>query len=179
MTDDSEAKPYLGRLQHVRDIDRSETVEAVYGVVDGSLQIVGPGYDIPPTSEGGFLARMGLFADVVWSGGACSYWFDRDSGKLRSLCLIDPPRLDNGAMAQLTLLLVDRRYRRKGLGSRLLAFAISSLPSAVRRLCVASSHSKATIEFYLRHGFRLPAEPIQGMRLVDPANDIVMVKELP
>jgi GNAT superfamily N-acetyltransferase len=148
--------------------DRREIVERIYEFRDGELVSRADFYDIrgwPPGEPekdapilGATFDRGGVFLGVF------------DGPRLVALAVVDTlPRGPRGDLVQLTFLHVGHDHRRLGLGTELFeaAQAVASRLGAVG-LYVSATPSENTVEFYLRRGCRVIAEPDPELFALEP-----------
>ena len=166
-----------GEIGELWAIDRRELIEAVYHCVDGALVLRPERFDMqgwPPGEaekytpvlekcydQGGWF--YGLFATGVPVGAAVlgSRLFGRGHDRL-----------------QLLYLHVSTDYRHRGLGQKLFGLtAAEARRRGARWLYISATPSRRTIDFYMRLGCTLAAEPDPELFAFEP-EDIHLEYEL-
>jgi predicted N-acetyltransferase YhbS len=157
--------------EEIRDIwtiDRSETVDAVYGLESGTLVLRPQRFDVrgwPPGEPEKFTPVLEACFD---QGG----WF---YGLFDDQRIIGVAVLENRFIGkhrdqlQLKFLHVSRTYRSKGLGQQLFDLAEGeAVRRGAKRLYVSATPSEHTIGFYLRLGCRVTQEPDAELFALEP-----------
>lgn len=164
-------------IEHVWNIDRSEVVDNIYRFENGTLVLRPHSFD--PT-----LARLSGFVPGWPPGEAEKYTpflldcFDRggwfygafEGGDLVGVVVVDNKRIGKYKdRLQLKFLHVSRSYRQKGLGARLFELARTTTRlGGAKRLYISATPSENTINFYLRLGCTVAAEPDQELFELEP-----------
>jgi len=118
---------HLARL--IAGIDRSERIDVVYEVVDGTLrELDGPFEDAPPWSIEKQRAQVALCRPVLARGGVL---LDGDDGA--GLAVVEPTF--EPELAWLALLHVSRSHRRRGVATALWRAAADRARVAARPAC--------------------------------------------
>lgn len=149
-------------------IDRSEVIDAVYHLEDATLRLRPEHYDVrgwPPGEAEKYTALLEACHD---RGGWLHGLFDGE--QLIGAAVLDSRFLGRGRdLLQLKFLHVGRRHRGHGWGRRLFGLAgAEALRRGARGLYVSATPSEATIDFYLRRGCRVTAEPDAALFELEP-----------
>ena len=157
-------------IEHVWSIDRSEVADNIYRFENGTLVLRRP--DSQPFSAGwppGEAKKSTpILRDCFDRGG----WFYGafEGGELIGVVVLDNKRIGKYKdQLQLKLLHVSRSYRQKGLGTRLFELAkATARRRGAKRLYISASPSENTVNFYLRLGCAVSAEPDQELFDLEP-----------
>jgi GNAT superfamily N-acetyltransferase len=166
-------------LGRVSEIDRSETIDAIYVQEGSHLELRRGDFSSPPwdpVGEGEHSLSAVREALVGWSehGAAALGGFDGDRLVGMGLVL---PHLRPG-VAQLAFLYVSSGYRGRGLGGRL-ADELEQIArdAGDRSLVVSATRSRNTVHFYRQRGFEPMDEPLPELYELEP-EDVHMEKSL-
>jgi GNAT superfamily N-acetyltransferase len=166
-------------LDRLGEIDRSEHITREYSYARGALEARDVDIHSPPWSATGdhehsVQGNINAWRPILERGGTLIGAFDAD--RLVGIAIYRPNL--SGGVANLSVLHVSRRYRGKGVGSRL-AEEVARLARAdgARRLYVSATPTVATVEFYRGQGFAPTDEPNEAMFALEPL-DIHMVRDL-
>ncbi len=157
-------------LDHVHEIDVSETGTVIYRSVDGALQTVPEQWARPQWTAEGWQAHLqhwmtDLHPDLFLGA------FDGE--QLVGLASLRY-RLTS-TMAQLTTLHVSRTHRRRGVATALVQEVIQLVKEpGAQALYVSAVESTSAVNFYMSQGFRPTDEPDPVLFALEP-NDIHMV----
>lgn len=161
-------------LGRVKEIDRSEEIEAIYQFTCGEL-IRRPMPHHSPT----FSDEMWEEMMVGWREGLAdegTLFGALDDGRLAAFIILRP-RLEE-TMAQLMALYVSRPYRRMGLAQRLFdALQAEAIISGATALYVSATWTDSAVGFYMKQGFRPTERPHPKLFALEP-DDIHMIKQL-
>jgi ribosomal protein S18 acetylase RimI-like enzyme len=166
-------------LGRVGEIDRSETIDAVYVQHGSRLELRHGDFSSPswdPVGEGEHSVSGVREALAGWSerGAAALGAFDGD--RLVGIGLV-LPHLRPG-IAQLAFLYVSSGYRGRGLGGRLAdELERISRDAGDRSLVVSATPSLTSVRFYRRRGFEPMDEPLPELYELEP-EDVHMEKAL-
>ena len=135
------------------DFDRHQTVENVYRLIDGQLQIVHA-----PFTESWSPERRRQKAAEILSGKYIVYGAFEQERVIGTLMLL--PELNEGRMI-IDSFHVTAEYRRKGAGRMLFHAARQEAEKRGAKALYASACSaRETIDFYRAMGFKLSENPI-------------------
>jgi predicted N-acetyltransferase YhbS len=164
-------------IERVWNIDRSEVVDNIYRFENGTL-ILRP-HNFDP-----ILAQLSGFVPGWPPGEAEKYTpilldcFDRGGwfyGAFEGGQLVGAVVLDNKLIGkhkdqlQLKFLHVSSSYRQKGLGARLFQLArTTARQDGAKRLYISATPSENTVNFYLRLGCAVAADPDQELFDLEP-----------
>lgn len=152
----------------VWQIDRSETIEAVYRLTDGDLRLVLEPHAVagwPPGEAERYTPILEACHDAGgWLHGAF------DGHTLIAAAVLEGRFVATGdSRLQLRFLHVGHAFRRCGLGTRLFHLAAAE---ARRRgahgLYISATPSAHTVDFYRRRGCRLLADPDPALLALEP-----------
>ena len=161
------------------EIDRSETIDAVYVQRGSRLELRHGDFSSPPwdpVGEGEHSVSAMREALEGWSehGAAALGAFDGD--RLVGIGLV-LPHLRPG-IAQLAFLYVSAGYRGRGLGGRLSdELERIARDAGDRSLVVSATPSLNTVRFYRQRGFEPMDEPLPELYELEP-EDVHMEKSL-
>jgi len=167
----------MGDLGVLAAIDRSEHVDAQYGVEDGRL-VERPVAmaDIPPWDPVGdgphsVAAKVAFCRHCLAAGAELLAAFE--GAELLGVAVVDG-RLDRG-LAWLAFLHVSRPHRRRGVASLLWDAAVDIAAAAgARSIYVSATPTDSAVGFYLAHGCRL-ADPVHPRLFAEEPDDIHLV----
>jgi GNAT superfamily N-acetyltransferase len=160
--------------ERLAELDRSESVEMLYAVRDGTIVPLGHGEDVPQWS-GAWLDDVVAFARRhLESGGTGVAAYDGD--RLAGVAVLGgSPVGGDSETLQLALLHVGRTYRRHGLAARLFGeMRAEAVRRATRRLYISATPSEGALRFYLSQGARLADPPDPHLLALEP-EDIHLV----
>ena len=149
-------------------IDRSELIEAAYSVVDGALVRRSVHYDMKGWPPGEAEKYTPILEACHDRGG----WFHGlfDGQKPIGAAVLEAQFIGKGNdRLQLKFLHVSSDYRGRGLGKQLFLLAAGEAHRrGARALYISATPSQHTIDFYLRLGCRLAAEPDPELFELEP-----------
>ncbi len=155
-------------IEQVWEIDRSEVVEAVYYLEHGSLVLKPEYFDMHGWPPGEAEHYTPILVDCYERGGWFYGLFDGD--RLIGVVVLENRLIGkNKDQLQLRFLHIDSAYRNKGLGKRL--FDLASVEAQKRRargLYISATPSEHTVNFYLRLGCQITAEPDPELFALEP-----------
>lgn len=166
-------------LGRVKEIDRSEEIEAIYQFTNGELIRRPMAQHSPTFSDEMWEEFMVEWREGLADGGTL---FGALDGEWLTGFTILRPRLEwpesEDRMAQLMALYVSRPYRRLGVAQRLFeALQTAALASGATALYVSATETDSAVGFYLKQGFRPTDRPHPKLFALEP-NDIHMIKQL-
>lgn len=152
----------------VWSIDRSETVEAMYRLIDGALVQVPERHDVrgwPPGEAAHYTPVLEACHDA---GGWLQGVFN--GATLIAAAILDGRFVATGdARLQLCFLHVGQPFRGRGLGARLFCLAaVEARRRGARGLYISATPSAHTIDFYRRLGCTPLAEPDPALLAEEP-----------
>lgn len=161
----------------IRSVDRSELIEATYRCVNGSLEETRELIDCPNWTESQFDTIIARFRrDVEGEGMAYGAY---DGQQLAGFAVLEGKfrgeRLDR---LQLDLMYVSRKYRRQGIGTKLMEeIKAEAKRRGAAYLYISSAETESAVNFYQRSGSQLTEEIDEELFLLEP-KDIHMVVKL-
>lgn len=166
MTDLRELRP--DELSCLASIDRSETIDGQYRVVDGALQLVSTHLEAgawPPAERDAYAGRLrelqaaGGSVFGAWDGGTLLGFVSLDVGGVGG----DP------GLLKLDMLYVSAGQRGRGLGRALTEQAMARARElGARALYISATPTRATVAFYLGLGARLADRPDTALLALEP-----------
>jgi ribosomal protein S18 acetylase RimI-like enzyme len=163
----------------VRDIDRTEHIDALYVQRGARLELRRGEFSASPWSPEGagehsVAAQAAAVREYVENGATALGAFGAD--RLVGIALVKPHV--RPGVAQLAYLHVSNGYRREGIGGRL----CDQLEEIAREagdtsMVVSATPSLNTVRFYERRGFEPMAEPVPELYDLEP-EDVHMQKQL-
>ena len=155
-------------IEHVWNIDRSERIDNLYRFENGTLVLRPLNVDVLGWPPGQAEKTTPILLDCFDRGG----WFYGafEGGELVGVVVLDNKRIGKYKdQLQLTFLHVNRSYRQKGLGTRLFELAkATARRRGAKRLYISATPSENTVNFYLRLGCTVAAEPDQELFELEP-----------
>ncbi len=155
-------------IEHVWNIDRSEMIDNLYRFENGTLVLRPRHIDVPGWPPGEAEKSTPILLDCFDRGG----WFH---GAFEGTELVGVVVLDNKPIGkqkdqlQLKILHVSRSYRNSGLGTQLFERAkAAARERGAARLYISASASENTVNFYLRLGCAVAAEPDPELFELEP-----------
>jgi len=155
-------------IAQVWNIDRSEIIENVYRVENGTLVLRPHHVDVPGWAPGKAEEWTPILLNCFDRGG----WFH---GAFEGTEMVGVVVLENKPIGkqkdqlQLKFLHVSRSYRNTGLGTQLFERAkAAARERGARRLYISASASENTVNFYLRLGCAVAAEPDPELFELEP-----------
>jgi predicted N-acetyltransferase YhbS len=149
-------------------IDRSEVIDAVYYLENGSLQLHPEHHGLSGWPPGEPEKYTPILESCHDRGGWLYGLFDED--RLIGAAVLESNFIGKrGEQLQLKFLHISRPYRSQGWGQRLFGLAkAEAAERGAKSLYVSSTPSEHTIGFYLRLGCTLTAEPDPALYELEP-----------
>jgi len=169
----------LGRdgTARLREIDRSEHIEAVYHMRGHTLVLEPESVELrgwPP----GYLEKEAVLQPRIFDRGGVVYGAFFGDRLVGYMSLDTKPICGMHDRLLLDMLHVDSSFRGRGVGCKLLEHAKSiAREMGACSLYVCAIPSKRTVEFYMHRGFSL-ADEMDPEQLAEWPNDIHMVLKL-
>ncbi len=162
----------------LREIDRSEVIEAIYYFRDGKLELEDEYYDMngfPPGELDELIERLYVLFD---EGGSIIGAFD-DCGRIAGMTAVENRlRGHNSNRVKMDILFVSKSRRKLGIGRQLVGLvAEKAREMSATRLYISAIPSKNAVEFYLKLGCRLTPEVDPELFEMEP-EDIHLELEL-
>ena len=155
-------------IEQVWNIDRSEVVDNIYRFANGTLVLRPHHLDVPGWPPGAAKKTTPILHDCFDRGG----WFYGafEGGGLVGVVVLDNKRIGKYKdQLQLKFLHVSRSYRNSGLGTQLFERArTAARERGARRLYISATPSENTVNFYLRLGCAVTAEPDPELLELEP-----------
>ena len=149
-------------------IDRSESVEALYRLVDGALVLEPYRHEATGWPPGEAEIYTPILEDCFDHGG----WFHGcfENGELFALVVLDGRFMGRaGDQLQLKFLHVGRSHRDEGVGRDLFLLAAAEARArGAKSLYVSATPTEHTIHFYLRLGCKLASTPDPELFALEP-----------
>ncbi|TLS49631.1 GNAT family N-acetyltransferase [Paenibacillus antri] len=161
----------------VAEIDRSETIERLYAMTEGSLtaeevHIESPAWDDKQTRE-----MIDRFRKELSAGGTAVGCFE--DGRLVGFGVLSGAfRGDRRDRLAVDLMYVSRSHRRRGIGTRLLReLSAVAADLGAKQLYVSSTETESAVSFYRKNGGE-PTPEVDPELFEKEPHDIHMVIEL-
>ena len=164
-------------IKNVWNIDRSEKIDNIYRFENGTLVLRPYNFDpilrdwkgeVSGWPPGSAEKTMPILLNCLDRGG----WFYGafEGGELVGVVVLDNKRMGKYKdQLQLLFFHVSRSHRQKGLGTRLFEQAkATARRSGAKRLYISATPSENTVNFYLRLGCAVAAEPDQELFELEP-----------
>jgi len=151
----------FSEIDTIRGIDRSEVVDSIYRLLNGSLLEVAVDYDMkgfkPEELEAIIRRQKRLLANGGWVFGAF------DGGKLVGVASLENRFRGNlHRYCKMDILFVSREHRRQGIASELMGKCLGAARKiGADRLYISATESKNTVDFYMKRGAR-PVEELDA-----------------
>jgi GNAT superfamily N-acetyltransferase len=145
-------------IEKVRNIDRSEIVEELYYLDAGTLVLKNEFYDIKGWNTSELERCIKHLYDIYDRNGTLLGAFD--GNKLVAVSALESEFIGTrGDQLQLYFLQVDSKFRRMGIGGKLLKKAmVKAKKLGAKKLYISATPSKNTIDFYMHMGCKLASE---------------------
>jgi len=155
-------------IEKVRDLDRSEIVEEIYCFNEGQLTLKDVFYDIKGWNPSELEENIKHLYDLYDRNGTLIGAFD--GARLIAVSALESKFIGREKdQLQLYFHHVDRHYRHKGIGGKLLKQVMDKAKKlGAKRLYVSATPSKNTVDFYRHMGCRLAAEPNPKLYRLEP-----------
>jgi predicted N-acetyltransferase YhbS len=163
-----------GEIEAIWTIDRSEMIDRVYELQDGTLVLQPHDFYVPGWPPGEREeSTPRLYACFDRGGG---FYGGFDAGQLIGVAVVDTKWLGpNRDLLQLKKLHVSHAYRKQGVGTALFEQARTvARDRGARGLYISATRSENTIHFYQRLGAVLTPEPDPELFALEP-EDIHLV----
>ena len=155
-------------IGQVWNIDRSEVIDNIYRFENGTLVLRPQHYDVPRLPPGEAEKYTPILLDCLNRSG----WFYGvfDDSELVGFVVLESKRIGKHKdQLQLKSLHVSSSYRNKGLGTRLFELArATARERGAKRLYISATNSENTVNFYLRLGCTVAAEPDPELVELEP-----------
>jgi predicted N-acetyltransferase YhbS len=149
-------------------IDRSEVHHYVYEVHEGRLVRTPSYFEIPGWRPDAPERMTPVLLDCFDRGGTFHGMFEADA--LIGMGVLESARVGRAAdQLQLAYLYVTRAYRAHGVGTQLFEAAVSCARAAgANAVYVSATPTENTVDFYLKRGCVLAAEPDPRLLAAEP-----------
>lgn len=160
----------LSEIDLIRGIDRSEKVDSIYRLLDGSLLEVAENYEMkgfkPDELEAVIRRQKMLLRNGGWVFGAF------EDGELVGVASLENRfRGIQHPYCKMDILFVSSEYRRQGIASVLLGMCLEAAGSiGGHRLYISATESKNTVDFYIHRGARLVEVPDPELLRMEPVD---------
>jgi len=155
-------------IKQVWNIDRSEVIENIYHLENGTLVLSPQHFDVSGWPPGEAEKYTPILLDCFDRGG----WFHGvfDDAELIGAVVLESKRIGQRKdQLQLKFLHVGNSYRNRGLGTELFELArATARERGVGRLYISATPSENTINFYLRLGCAVAGEPDPELIELEP-----------
>ena len=155
-------------IEQVWTIDRSERIDRIYHIENGTLVLRSEHYDISGWPPGEAEQYTPILLDCFDRGG----WFYGafDHAELIGVVVLESKRIGKCRdQLQLKFLHVSSSYRKRGLGTQLFELAkATARERGAKRLYISATPSENTVNFYLRLGCAVTGEPDPELIELEP-----------
>lgn len=167
----------VDKAEHIRHIDRSEIIEKMYKYEDGELKEEQTGYECSNWGENDYLEMISRYKNELTNGGTAFGAYDGE--KLVGFGVLGYKfRGKEEDQLQLDLMYVTRKYRRKGIGKKLMGLlSEAAKKKGAKYLYISSTETESAVNFYTSLGSRLTEKVDKELFGKEPL-DIHMVKKL-
>ena len=161
-------------IEQVWNIDRSEVIDNIYYLENGTLVLRPEHHDVRGWPPGEAEKYTPILLDCFDRGG----WFHGafDHARLVGTVVLESKFIGKHKdQLQLKFLHVSSSYRNRGLGTQLFELArTSARERGAKRMYISATPSENTINFYLRLGCQVADEPDPELLALEP-EDIHLV----
>jgi predicted N-acetyltransferase YhbS len=156
------------QIKEIWAIDRSEVIDGVYYIEDGTLVLKPEHYDVRGWPPGMPETSTPILEDCYDRGGV--FWGLYDGERLVGVGVLDVKLMGkNNDQLQLLFLHVSRADRDRGLGRQLFdAARAEARKRGAKSLYVPATPSEHTVGFYMGLGCRVTAEPDPALFELEP-----------
>ena len=155
-------------IERVWNIDRSEVIDNIYHLENGTLVLRPEHHDVPGWPPGEAEKYTPILLDCFDRGG----WFYAafEHSELIGMVVLESKRIGKHKdQLQLKFLHVSSSYRNRGLGTQLFELAkATARERGAKRLYISATPSENTINFYLRSGCAVTGEPDPELIELEP-----------
>ena len=161
----------LGREEIVllKEIDRSEVIDAIYYYREGKLELENEYYDMkgfPPGELDKIIDRLAVLLD---EGGSIIGAFDGDGKIVRMTAVEKRLRGRRRNRVKMDILFVSSGYRMLGIGKALVGLAAAKAREiGAEQLYISAVPSRNAVNFYLNLGCRPAAEVDPELLAMEP-----------
>lgn len=164
-------------VHKLHEIDRSEHIDLIYEIQEGKLVELIQNHECTTWPEAMLNELKERYLYEIRNGGMALGAFDGDTlvgfgvlaHKFRG------PQLDR---LQIDLMYVSRKYRRQGIGTRILnSLADEARARGAKSLYISSTETRSAVSFYKRNGSQLTTEVDDELFAKEP-KDIHMIVKL-
>jgi predicted N-acetyltransferase YhbS len=155
-------------IEKIKNIDRREIVDKVYYLDGGQLKLKNEFYDINCWEISELEKNIERLYEIYDNGGYLVGCFYDD--KIVGVAALDSEFIGkNRDYLQLYFLHVDSKYRRTGIGKKLLKKVINRAKNLIaKKLYISATPSQNTVDFYLNLGCQLVSEPNPALYQLEP-----------
>jgi predicted N-acetyltransferase YhbS len=152
----------------VWNIDRSEVVENLYRLQNGTLSLQPQHIEVSGWPEGEAEKYTPILLDCFDRGGWCHGAFE--DGGIVGVAILDSKFMGRRKdQLQLKFLHVSCSYRKQGLGARLFELAkMNARARGAKAMYISATPSENTVNFYLRLGCKVAEEPDPELFELEP-----------
>lgn len=155
-------------IEQVWNIDRSEVIDKIYQLENGTLVLRPQHHNVPRWPPGEAEKYTPILLYCLNRGG----WFYGafDGTQLVGIVVLESKFIGkHGDQLQLKSLHVSSSYRNRGLGTRLFELAkATARKRGAKRLYISATNSENTVNFYLRLGCAVTGEPDPELVELEP-----------
>ena len=155
-------------IAQIWNIDRVEVIDNIYRFENGTLVLRPHHFDVPGWPPGAAEKSTPILLDCFDRGGLFHGAFE-GTELVGVVVLENKPIGKQKDQLQLKFLHVSRSYRNSGLGTQLFKRAkAAARERGARRLYISATPSENTVNFYLRFGCAVAAEPDPELFELEP-----------
>ncbi|MBM7569260.1 GNAT family N-acetyltransferase [Paenibacillus sacheonensis] len=167
----------LADVHKLTDIDRSETIDILYRMHNGVLNETPAAHECPTWDEELTREMQGRFIHELQNDGVAVGAFDGEL-LVGFGVLAHQFRGREHDQLQIDLMFVSRRYRRQGIGTRIMNdLSVEARARGAKYLYISSTETRSAVSFYKSCGSQLADELDEELFEKEP-NDIHMIKKL-
>ncbi|WP_432405222.1 GNAT family N-acetyltransferase [Wukongibacter sp. M2B1] len=155
-------------IESLRDIDRSERIEKSYYLEDEKLKIKDNYYNVRGWHPKELEYLISRLYDLYDRGGIIYGGFD--SSHIVGMIALDSELIGkNKDQLKLDILYISSKYRKKGIGRKLVECVIDrAKETSATKLYVSATPTQGTVDFYMRIGFDLASEINEKLFQLEP-----------
>jgi len=157
-------------IEKVGNIDRGETVERIYYLINGKLKLKKEHYDIPPWNSDKVKEHISRLYKLYDNGGFVYGAFDNE--KIVGIATITNKFIGkNNDQLQLEFLHVGKNYRKKGIGKKLVnKTKLKAKELGAKKLYISSIPSQSTVDFYMHLGCEITRDTNKELFELEPGD---------
>ncbi|MVP01198.1 GNAT family N-acetyltransferase [Paenibacillus lutrae] len=161
----------------LKEIDRSEAIDLIYEMRDGKLSTIEANHECPSWTHDMLIELENRFRFELEHGGMAVGAFDGDT-LVGFGVLAHKFRGAKQDQLQVDLMYVSRKYRRQGIGTRIMKeISTEAQKKGAKYLYISSTETRSAVSFYRSNGSEITDTVDEELFVKEPL-DIHMIKKL-